>query len=143
MTNYAPQASASDRVEAARKWLDNFAAQDAAERVCWHDMPEDFEDFLAIVRALVTPPSVGESVEEIADAIQAPHRSNSGELNLVIRSAITRGVHAGIAAAQEAWEPETALRPSQEQMLRWLGIEHRAWDHVITISAQIIEREVE
>jgi hypothetical protein len=63
-----------------------------------------------------------------------------------MRNATNRAVYAGMQRAHETWEPEVALRPTQEQMLRWLGIKHLATlnlngDPIFAIEAQPIERE--
>lgn len=63
--------SASDRYAEARAWLAQFDQADAEGRVCWHDMPEGFEDFLPALRAIIEPPATEETAESIADEASA------------------------------------------------------------------------
>lgn len=154
MTEYIEQGSASDRYEAARK---------ALEKLEWWpldgDRPftailngDDVRMIHAALRALITPPSVGESVEQIAErVIGSPEHSwitwdrydgtQVGEDD--IRVIAEQLVRAGIQSAHETWEPEVALRPTQEQMLRWLGIEYARSDDSerLIILSDTIDRE--
>lgn len=139
-----PQTSASDRIEAAREAL---AEYDRSQ-------PSDYEaayaDPLAdALRALITPPSVGESEEEVikrAALMTMLYGEREGlSVHGFVRAGVRFGFHAGIDFAHERWEPEVAQRPSQEQMLRWLGVDTRParaeGDARIFIPAQHIERE--
>lgn len=129
------QTSASDRYRAAHEAL---AAFDSAER----GDEATAETVAFTLRALVTPPSVGESVEQIVDRILAQWRRDH-DYAIDLEEAMVRAVSAGIQSAHEAWEPEVALRPTQEQMLRWLGIRYGAAGRPthIHIPFQNIERE--
>lgn len=122
------QTSASDRYEAARKALAEYEA---------HGTFLDDERAASALRTLITPPSVGLSVEQIAENIE---RAYGGRLPLV--TLLQMAVRAGIQSAHETWEPEVALRPTQEQMLRWMEIEHEINRHGdLYIPEQHIERE--
>lgn len=144
MTEYVAQSSASDRLEAARKAL------------AWYD--DDSEAGGGIVlggmavadalRALITPPSVGENEADMVQTViqNAPaHVSGKGILfqydDLI--AMVTAAIRAGIQSAHETWEPEVAMQPGQEQMLRWLGIEHNPnmVSPMIYIHEQHIEKE--
>ena len=155
MTDYIPQTGASKRYEAARKII---AAHDAAVDAYADatDMDEAYaaearmedatSDAVGILRALITPPSVGETEEQIVNRIMSEHgyhdpRTNSPESSLA-RDVARAAVRAGIQAAHETWEPADV--PSQEQMLRWLGIKAGKTvngDDAYFIPAQYIERE--
>lgn len=149
MTEYIEQTSASDRYEAARKII---AAHDAAvdayadatnldeAMAAEARMENATSDAVKALRALITPPSVGESEHEmaleIAKAYWPTARGTAYE-------AAVRGIRAGIQYAHERWEP--ADHPSQEQMLRWLGLEYteHAYGGVtdLIIEEQSIEKE--
>ena len=149
------QTSASDRYEAARKII---AAHDAA--VDAYADATDLDEAMAAdarmenatsgavkaLRALITPPSVGESEIEVAHRIvdaNLPDRLMHWDDKEVLTVAI-QAFRAGIQSAHETWEAETAMRPSQEQMLRWLGIKFNQAPDMrgdIFIQAQMIERE--
>lgn len=139
MTEHIEQTSASDRCEAARKAL---AAFEQAPRV-----PIGYETLLAdALRALIAPPSVGETAEQMADRLTSSVMTYAQAEGLTERgiamAGIRYGFNAAIRAAHETWEPEVAQRPSQEQMLRWLGISYGHRDaQSIEIPFQIIERE--
>lgn len=144
MTENVPQTSASDRIEAARKALE------------WYDDQSEagggiVAGGLAVadaLRALITPPSVGESEATIAGRVLDDYftltyeemvTDSSGE---TVYAALMAAARAGIQSAHERWEP--ADRPSQEQMLRWLGVtaEESVRDHdALFIPEQYIERE--
>lgn len=143
MTEHIPQTSASDRYEAARKALQMF--DDRTARLS-STIETPFERALAeALRALIAPPGVHESEEDIVQTViqNAPaHVSGQGirfqydDLIAMIQAAI----RAGIEYAHERWEP--ADRPTQEQMLRWLGIEHQTLSYgQIHIDEQYIEKE--
>ena len=139
MNENIPQTSASERIEAARKAL------------AWYD--DDSEAGGGIVlggqavaealRPLITPPGVGESEEQIVNrvtgATMAYGESEGLSVRGFVQAGVRFGIRAGIQSAHETWEP--ADKPSQEQMLRWLGIEHYEFDAIVHISEQVIERE--
>lgn len=146
MDNRVSQTSASDRYEAARKVLAAFEGEvlEGQGSYAW--------TLADALRALITPPSVGESEEQIAEQIAERVMVNQvGEANpegeyttdgAEILGMIRSGVFAGIQTAHETWEPEVAQRPSQEQMLRWLGLDYEQHhEKLIFIQAQSIERE--
>lgn len=141
MTENIPQTSASERYEAARILLaawDEAATPDA--NGC-HDAggfaSRENARIRQLLRALITPPGVGYSEEEIADTIMltAPLDARTSELVIL-------GVRAAIQAAHETWEPADV--PSQEFMLRHLGIQHEPSyrEGHIYIEPQHIETEV-
>lgn len=136
MTEYIEQTSASDRYEAARKALAEY--EKWADHAYAFDIAGEVLDLADALRALITPPSVGESEHDmamrIADAYNPPSRGTAYE-------AATRGIRAGIQYAHERWEPSD--RPSQEQMLRWLGIEYAESDdgERLIILSETIDRE--
>lgn len=152
MSEHIEQTSASDRHAAAREALDRLSRMPLRHEVVLIDEPvrrhayikgyeiavEEMRAELDTLRALITPPNVHESehdmVMEIARAYYPHARGTAYE-------AAARGVRAGIQYAHERWEP--ADRPSQEQMLRWLGIEHELDRSVgmLYIREQYIERE--
>lgn len=137
MTEYTEQTSASDRYAAARKALDHYFATPT------HDAKEWALRAVPVAKALealITPPGVHESKHDAAMRIAADYFPESRG---TAYEAAARGVRAGIQNAHETWEPEVALRPTQEQMLRWLGIEHEEDPAVgmLYVREQYIERE--
>lgn len=135
MTNPIPQTSASERVEAARKALALVGG------------PGREKTLARALRALITPPGVGESEEAIANRLieEVMDYARSGWLDgrELAMAGLLYGIRAGIQSAHESWEP--ADRPSQEMMLRWLGIKaERALhqDTLLFIPDQHIEKEV-
>ncbi len=142
------QTSASDRYEAARKALARFwNPDDLAEMEIQGELVHALE-------ALVTPPGVGESEAQIVER-WAGRLRRRGAIEVLGEEAVfnatdhhgqsiesfRQGVRAGIQSAHESWEPEVAQRPTQEQMLRWLGIEYDETDGEIFIPDQFIKRE--
>jgi hypothetical protein len=142
-----PQTSASERVEAAREALAEYG----------RSQPSDYErayadPLAAALRALITPPSVGESEEAIVEDF-ATRLREQGAIEILGQDAVFRatdhhgqsvtafrqGVRAGIQSAHETWEP--ADRPSQEMMLRWLGLDYTIDGDVIVVHRKNIERE--
>lgn len=150
-TENTPQTSASERIEQAQKALAGYRGSDTY-RVSG-GTPEDSYDVLdaaeamaEALRALITPPGVHESepaiVKRVWDATPA-HISGEGirlqadDLFAMLRAA----VRAGIQAAHETWEGSDW--PSQEMMLRWLGIEYDEHaDGTLHIREQSIAMEV-
>ncbi len=147
MTDCTPQTSASDRYAAAREALAEYEAW--ADHVYAFDIAGEVLDLAEALRALITPPGVHESEERIAErvlrAVEPPQIDSDGDVCFepeALVTLVTAAVRAGIQAAHETWEPEVALRPTQEQMLRWLGIEYNVLDNgLINISDQAIDRE--
>lgn len=151
MTEYIEQTSASDRIEQARKALAEFDAETEGQAFSPHDYPtaEAFAVAEAL-RALITPPSVGETDEAIAERVAYGYLDEHG-MPAVMQLAALAGhierialaaVRAGIQSAHESWECEVALRPSQEQMLRWLGLDYRETTHgTLFVYGQNIDRE--
>ena len=145
--DYIPQSSASDRYDAARKALAEWDNGGVPGVRAAHDLAE-------VLRALITPPGVHESEEQIAVRILEKLVSDEpfiaaiiGGANLTrhVKALVAEGVRAGIQAAHETWECED--RPTQEQMLRWLGIEYdnryneAGYEDGYLIIEQFIERE--
>ncbi|MBT2484803.1 MULTISPECIES: hypothetical protein [unclassified Microbacterium] len=149
MTENIPQTSASERIEQAQKVLAEFrnaTPENGKNDIDRYRLALEMADRL---EALITPPGVHDSERSLArDLItKTPaHVSGQGirfqydDLMEMLMSAI----RAGIQYAHERWEP--ADHPSQEMMLRWLGItheesvrEHEAW----FIPEQYIEKEVD
>src|SRR5690606_37471745 len=113
--------SASDRYEAARKALGIWDASDGSG---WVDNGQRCIDAL---RALITPPGVERSEIEVAHRIvdaNLPDRHMDWDDKEVLTVAI-QAFRAGIQAAHETWEPEVALQPSREQMIRCLGLDFK------------------
>lgn len=141
MTENIPQTSASDRIEQARKVADTIAYR---LRTLQPVDPFLAQKALDSIEALITPPSVGvdaqwEAAESIAAEVQRRMEGQASQ-KVMIYAAADRGFLAGIQYAHERWEP--ADRPSQEQMLRWLGIKFEQNDEYdIFIPKQHIERE--
>lgn len=148
MIEYIGQRSASDRYEAARKALARF------DQILHPDTLEGEGAALAVRDALadfITPPGVGEGEADMVQTViqNAPaHVSGKGILfqydDLI--AMVASAVRAGIQNAHESWECETAQRPSQEQMLRWLGLDCKdstddEGNPSIYIHGQHIERE--
>ena len=129
MSEYIEQGSASDRYEAARKAIAALAIQISHERFVPSDesghMLRVLIDASDALIALTTPPGVGETDEQIARRVssEATDFPEGIPSEADVRKLITRGVRAGIQNAHETWEPEVALQPTQEQMLRWLGLD--------------------
>lgn len=124
-----PQTSASDRVEAAREVLAEYR----------RSQPSDYErayaDPLAdALRALITPPGVGESERQIAE--RAVLTWDAGKTAV---DNVEAAVRAGFQSAHETWEPSD--HPSQEMMLRWLGLDYTEDGDVIIVHRKVIERE--
>lgn len=132
------QTSASDRYEAARKALAAAAMYGVAPGMSAQREAQMVLDLVDALRALIAPPNVSESVEQIAANIERVYGGRLSQETL-----LQMAVRAGIQSAHETWEPEVAQRPSQEQMLRWLGVEHDLDEAVgmLFIQAQYIERE--
>lgn len=118
MSENIPQTSASERVAEARR------AVATAKDFAISSLPQWAHDLIAATEALITPPSVGESEEAIAERVLPDDSSPdwSAPLFTEVRALIMEGIRAGIQSAHETWEP--ADRPSQEQMLRWLGLRY-------------------
>lgn len=131
------QTSASDRIEAARKAL---AGYDRAKEVGFAPNALVLADAL---RALITPPAVGESDEGIAKAATEElwkvwDHTDFAEVQGIILGA----VRSAIQTAHETWEPEVAQRPSQEQMLRWVGLDFTEDADVIIVHRKVIAKEI-
>lgn len=139
MTEYVEQTSASDRIKAAQEALANFTARTAAlDSTVETSMERSLADAL---RALITPPAVGESEEVIVQRVLSTYQVTDEDLPLM-QVLAKESIRAGVQAAHETWEPEVAQRPSQEQMLRWLGIDYEYRDpNGVVIHFQIIDKE--
>lgn len=150
MTTNIPQTSASERQEAARKALEVWTQASTTRGV---PLSQAIHGVVAALRALITPPGIHESEEQLAiewreRLMERGSIEVIGETGLyskesgVYEAEIFRlGVRAGIQAAHESWEPADV--PSQEFMLRRLGIdyeEHR--ESLLFIPEQSIEKEV-
>lgn len=137
MTEYIPQTSASDRYEAARKALADWWGGVHQGVHPWRNG----EALAFALDALITPPGfplTQVSIDHAADIAEAHGYDSNG-----VTEAVMEGIEYGIQSAHETWECETALRPTREQMLRWLEIEHSVDEAVgmLFIPAQYIERE--
>lgn len=138
-----PQTSASGRTQAAQRALEAFenaTPEKGKNDIDRYALALEMADAL---RALIAPPSVGESQVEIANRIGSEVASYGLSLRGTADFAALMGIKAGIQSAHETWEP--ADHPSQEMMLRWLGIDYE--DSIfhkdqIFIEPQFIEREV-
>lgn len=115
------QTSASERIERAKAALAEYVSAS--------------EDVADILREFITPPEVAH--EGVAEAATNIEKAYGGRLDLGLL--LQMAVRAGIQIAHESWEP--ADKPSQEQMLRWLGIEYDETDGVLFIPDQHIDRE--
>lgn len=127
------QTSASKRCTEARSasaqidaWLDGFPADALA--------PEVIRAANAL-RALITPPGVGEDVPTIAHNIVKTYGGRV-DPDLLLQIA----VRAGIQSAHETWEPVDV--PSQEFMLRHLGLDYHEHGDRLVVHAKYIEREI-
>lgn len=120
--------SSSDRYEAAHKAL---AQYDENERD-YHALPEreqegrnyeDYEDnklaaadsLAEALRALIEPPTTNEEPHEVAARVlaQAQYRLDA-DAEARVLGLMTSAVVAGIQAAWNSWEPETAATESQD-----------------------------
>lgn len=170
MTDQIPMRSASERRDAARPvlmWLgvyadrareiivdidgsreaesmdDVFAVRDDADDHLSHYV-QHIEKQRAVLEALLEAPEVGVTEDEIVDGLLVEHdvvgeRLESGEVRALLIEAVRRAER----AALEHWEPADV--PSQEFMLRHLGITHRESVHAdgtLYIPEQYIEKEV-
>lgn len=98
------QASASDRYQAAREVLAGYDNPEA-------DRQPTEADLADALRALIEPPSVGEGEEQIIDRVIAEFERETGFYNppavmVGVRNWLSRGINAGIQAANESWEPD-------------------------------------
>lgn len=149
MTKNIPQTSASERVEAAQKALDHYDAAFAMRPL----NGEDAERLAASLRALITPPAVGESEDRIV-AEQLHWLKVNASIALIdfdsrgetlIENALRQAARSAIQSAHESWEPADV--PSQEFMLRHLGIRYEESmfsdnAHQFFIPSQYIDKEV-
>lgn len=141
MTEYHEQTSASDRIEAAREALANY---DQTAETYRDGLGYSLADAL---RALITPPATSETEEDVAErivtAFPSPYAPSVGYSHGELVELAITAYRAGIQSAHESWEPEVAQRPTQEQMLRWLGIRYTesAEQGYVYIPLQQIERE--
>jgi hypothetical protein len=137
MTEYIGQSSASDRIEKAREALAQYDALIPGLR------SKISEDLAEALRALITPPGVHESEADIAARLTPVVMTYAQMEGLAERgiamAGIRYGIRAGIQSAHETWESED--RPTQEQMLRWLGIDCTIHAGNIFIPEQHIDRE--
>lgn len=155
MTDTIPQTSASDRYEAARILLaawDEAATPDA--NGC-HDAggfaSRKNARIRLTLRALIIPPGHPLTVESEAvnDAVNRYDWPFHERIEISATELADMGTHlfrAGVQAAHESWEPADV--PSQEFMLRHLGIEHEEQTtaggrEVIFVYQQDIEKEVD
>lgn len=129
MTENIPQTSASGRIEEARALLAIYDRLSTANPTVLAEM----------IRALITPPAVGESEEAIAERIADAAGIDWDQAYDVALPAVREAIQ----SAHESWEPADV--PSQEFMLRHLGIEYTAGtldDTILHIHAQHIDKEV-
>lgn len=148
MTENIPQTSASERVEAARKLADHLEQMMTTAQ--WMPASEGIQA-VHVLRALVTPPAVGESETEIANASLRWYNDNFGHTIASIdgfgtaqhiTAMVMHAVRTAIQSAHESWEPADV--PSQEFMLRHLGITYSQSTTfgALHIPEQLIDLEV-
>lgn len=142
MTENIPQTSASERYEAARKALAEYNHQLQNEGE-WGTVPNRLA---AAIRALITPPGSPLTVESEAvnDAVNAydwPFHEHIDISATELADFGTQLFRAGVQSAHETWEPADV--PSQEMMLRWLGLRYSDAGRPthIHIPFQTIEKE--
>lgn len=141
-----PQTSASERIEHARKVLREHGHADAEP-----GDPGSIAQLTLALRSLIEPPAVGN--ESVAKQIAADHFAGYAPANLPtdltwehlaqsFGQVSVAAFAAGVQSAHESWEPADV--PSQEFMLRHLGIEHSPSfrEGYIYIEPQHIEKEV-
>lgn len=149
MTDQIPMRSASERREAAARALAKF---DGRTGVLGRSVETLYERELAdALRPLLEVPEVGITEDEIV-AEEMHWLKVNAELSLdpigpraevIIEDSMHRAVRAAERAALEHWEPADV--PSQEFMLRHLGIEHEEYDDagpMLSIPQQYIQKEV-
>lgn len=90
--------SSSDRIAAAREALNATQRGNSARGIA--EANKHIADLSAALRALIEPPAIEESVPDIVERVLGESRG--------VRPTVTRAVEAGIQAAWESWEPETA-----------------------------------
>lgn len=141
-----PQASASERIEAARTVLATYGAKDAEP-----GDPGSVAQLTVALRSLLSLPPADQDAEDaiIQDAIDtAFDRMTDDDFTEdrvldALRACAESAVAASIQHAHETWEP--ADIPSQEFMLRNLGIKHKEIESEgqmrISIRPQWIKKE--
>lgn len=145
-----PQTSASRRREQAKVVINAAIASAESDDAGIEELIGHRDNLIEVLDELTDPPTIGmpELVRDFRERL-----TEHGSIAVLGQRAALAGGHEptvegyrlgladGEQYAHERWEP--ADRPSQEQMLRWLGIEHYA-DVVgdrIHITAQSIEKE--
>lgn len=133
MTDQIPMRSASERRDAAAKVVAKFDDRTAKLDSTVETTLE--RELVAALRLLLEVPEVGVDEEDLIRSFDSTVFDNRDE---VLRAGIRLGERMGL----EHWEPADV--PSQEFMLRHLGIIHRPIPENgrIGIPAQSIEKEV-
>ncbi|QIG59091.1 hypothetical protein SEA_RUBYRALPH_83 [Microbacterium phage RubyRalph] len=147
MTENIAQTSASERRAHALKVLTEHGARDAQP-----DDPGSVAQLTLALRSLLEAPGIGmpELVRDFEQRITeqgwisvlGQEVTYSEKPHARIIEGYRLGLVDGEQYAHERWEP--ADRPSQEQMLRWLGIEFEEYDDagpMLSIPQQYIEKE--
>lgn len=130
--------SSSDRYEAARAALTHYEAHDPKTTAIWGNnivTGEDVEPYsitdaaasmAAALRALIDPPATDESPADIAMSILTRNTRGYGDDRMVTRMTV-EAVRAGILAAWESWEPESAnvAYENDQRLTAW----HRVASH--------------
>ncbi|QNJ55582.1 hypothetical protein SEA_PHINKY_91 [Microbacterium phage Phinky] len=144
MTDQIPMRSASERRDAATKALSElragvdgpFGADSGLDSYTLAAVSALVDRIEPALKALLEVPEVGEDEEDLIRSFDSTVFDNRDE---VLRAGIRLGERMGL----EHWEP--ADIPSQEFMLRHLGIEHEEYDDagpMLSIPQQYIEKEV-
>lgn len=148
------QTSASARVEHARVTINEAIAASEDEDSGIEGLITHRDNLIDALDEFISPPGIGmpELVRDFRERI-----TEQGSLAVLGQRAVHEGGHEpaiegyrlgladGEQYAHERWEP--ADRPSQEQMLRWLGIENHEEPRIgdttkLRIPTQYIEKEV-
>jgi hypothetical protein len=152
MTENIPWTSASERQKAARKVLANFDGRTAALGPSVETLEE--RRLADALRALITPPitPTEDDLPRVYSAARAAANREFASLGVQGYGADAHEValravfDAGIQSAHESREPADV--PSQEFMLRHLGLDYRtSWDDEgepsFYLTGQHIERQVD
>lgn len=149
MTDQIPMRSASERRDAAQAVL---AEYEGRSQKLGESITTTYERALySALKALLEVPEVGVTEDEMVAEVIAEFERETGmyyppAVLVGVRNWVARGIRAGERAALEHWE--SADVPSQEFMLRHLGLEYEdarddeADPDTIRIRTQFIAKEV-